>query len=99
LEFDPHIYDTQRVMRIIGSDGQPSMETIDERKTTDDGVLTVLNDVTVGEYDVVMDTGPGFMTKRQQAVDAMMPLMAQASNCLTWLGTWYSGTWTFLALM
>ena len=24
-----------------------------------------------------MDTGPGFMTKRQQAVDAMMPLMAK----------------------
>jgi len=31
----------------------------------------------VGEYDVVMDTGPGFMTRRQQAVDAMMPLMAK----------------------
>jgi hypothetical protein len=35
----------------------------------------VLNDVTVGEYDVVMDTGPGFQTKRQQAVEAMMPLL------------------------
>jgi hypothetical protein len=53
------------------------METINEQKTTDDGVSTVLNDVTVGEYDVVMDTGPGFMTRRQQAVDAMMPLMAK----------------------
>jgi hypothetical protein len=31
--------------------------------------------VTVGEYDVVMDTGPGFQTKRQQAVEAMMPLL------------------------
>jgi hypothetical protein len=35
----------------------------------------VLNDVTVGEYDVVMDTGPGFQTKRQQAVESMMPLL------------------------
>ena len=35
------------------------------------------NDVTVGEYDVVMDTGPAFQTKRQQAVEAMMPLMAK----------------------
>jgi len=77
LDLVPKIYDTQRVMRIIGSDGQPSMETINEQKTTDDGVQTVLNDVTVGEYDVVMDTGPGFMTKRQQAVDALMPLMAK----------------------
>ena len=77
LDLIPKIYDTQRVMRIIGTDGQPSMETINEQKSTDDGVQTVLNDVTVGEYDVVMDTGPGFMSKRQQAVDAMMPLMAK----------------------
>jgi hypothetical protein len=77
LDLVPKIYDTQRVMRIIGSDGQPSMETINEQKVGDDGVQAVLNDVTVGEYDVVMDTGPGFMTKRQQAVDALMPLMAK----------------------
>jgi hypothetical protein len=77
LDLVPKIYDTQRVMRIIGADGQPSMETINQRQTGDDGIEAVLNDVTVGEYDVVMDTGPGFMTKRQQAVDAMMPLMAK----------------------
>ena len=71
LDLIPHIYDTRRVMRIIGSDGQPDMTTINEK----DEVGKVLNDVTVGEYDVVMDTGPGFQTKRQQAVEAMMPLL------------------------
>jgi len=30
----------------------------------------------VGEYDVVMDTGPGFNSKRQEAVTAMMPLIS-----------------------
>jgi hypothetical protein len=71
LDLIPKIYDTQRVMRIIGSDGQPNMTTINERNEVDE----VLNDVTVGEYDVVMDTGPGFQTKRQQAVESMMPLL------------------------
>lgn len=71
LDLIPHIYDTQRVMRIIGSDGQPDMTTINEKTV----VGEVLNDVTVGLYDVVMDTGPGFQTKRQQAVEAMMPLL------------------------
>jgi len=71
LDLIPHIYDTHRVMRIIGSDGQPDMTTINEKTA----VGEVLNDVTVGEYDVVMDTGPGFQTKRQQAVEAMMPLL------------------------
>jgi hypothetical protein len=58
-------------MRIIGSDGQPDMTVINEQNA----IGEVLNDVTVGEYDVVMDTGPGFQTKRQQAVEAMMPLL------------------------
>ena len=71
LDLIPHIYDTQRVMRIIGSDGQPDMTTINEANE----IGEVLNDVTVGEYDVVMDTGPGFQTKRQQAVEQMMPLL------------------------
>jgi hypothetical protein len=71
LDLIPKIYDTQRVMRIIGSDGQPDMTVINEK----DAVGEVLNDVTVGEYDVVMDTGPGFQSKRQQAVEAMMPLL------------------------
>jgi hypothetical protein len=72
LDLIPHIYDTQRVMRIIGSDGQPDMTVINEQNA----IGEVLNDVTVGEYDVVMDTGPGFQTKRQQAVEAMMPLLS-----------------------
>ena len=71
LDLIPKIYDTQRVMRIIGSDGQPDMTTINEQSE----IGEVLNDVTVGEYDVVMDTGPGFQTKRQQAVESMMPLL------------------------
>jgi hypothetical protein len=71
LDLIPKIYDTERVMRIIGSDGQPDMTTINQATE----VGEVLNNVTVGEYDVVMDTGPGFQTKRQQAVEAMMPLL------------------------
>jgi hypothetical protein len=32
--------------------------------------------VTVGEYDVVMDTGPGYNSKRQEAVETMLPLLS-----------------------
>ena len=73
LDLIPKIYDTQRVMRIIGDDGKPDMITINERTA----VGEVLNDVTVGRYDVVMETGPGYNSKRQEAVDAMMPLLAK----------------------
>ena len=72
LDLIPKIYDGQRVMRIIGDDGQPDLITINEKNA----VGQVLNDITVGEYDVVMDTGPGYNSKRQQAVEAMAPMMA-----------------------
>jgi hypothetical protein len=72
LDLIPKIYDTERVMRIIGADGQPDMTTINQRNE----VGEVLNDVTVGEYDVIMDTGPGFQSRRQQAVESMMPLLS-----------------------
>ncbi len=72
LDLIPIIYSEQRVMRIIGSDGQPDMVTINEKTA----VGEVLNDITVGQYDVVMDTGPGYASKRIQAVEAMMPLLS-----------------------
>jgi hypothetical protein len=72
LDLLPKIYDTERVMRIIGDDGKPELLTVNQR----DSVGRVLNDMTVGQYDVVMDTGPGYNSKRQEAVDSMLPLLA-----------------------
>jgi len=75
LDLIPKIYDKERVMRIIGYDGKPELVTINQR-VAKDGVDKVLNDVTVGEYDVYMDTGPGYQSKRQEAVEAMMPMIS-----------------------
>jgi hypothetical protein len=75
LDLIPKIYDRERVMRIIGDDGKPEMVTINEQGQDEQGVSKVLNDVTVGEYDVVMETGPGYNSKRQEAVDSMMSLL------------------------
>lgn len=75
LDWSPTVYDTQRVLRIIGDDGKPELTTINEKKTVD-GVQEVLNDVTVGDYDVVMETGPGFNTKREQSAELFMQLLS-----------------------
>jgi len=75
LDLIPKIYDRERVMRIIGDDGKPELVTINQRSQDEQGVTKVLNDVTVGEYDVVMDTGPGYNSKRQEAADTMTQLL------------------------
>ena len=76
LDLIPKIYDRERVMRIIGNDGRPDLITLNQQVQDEQGVAQILNDVTVGEYDVVMDTGPGYNSKRIQAVEAMMPLLS-----------------------
>jgi hypothetical protein len=58
LDLIPHIYDTQRVMRIIGDDGQPDLVTVNQMAATGE----ILNNITVGQYDVIMDAGPGYLS-------------------------------------
>jgi hypothetical protein len=75
LDLIPKIYDSQRVMRIIGDDGKPDLVNINEPKQDAQGVYTIMHDMTVGEYDVVMDTGPGYNSKRQEAVESMVDML------------------------
>jgi hypothetical protein len=88
LDLIPKIYSAERVMRIIGDDGKPELVTVNQRtgKQDEDGVDEILNNVTVGEYDVVMETGPGYNTKRQEAVDSMMTLLAADPNLMAQAG-------------
>lgn len=76
LDLIPHYYDTQRVIRILGVDGVPQTTTINQKVRDELGAIQqVLNDVTVGTYDVVMDTGPGYQTKRQENSDMLLGLL------------------------
>ena len=75
LDLIPKIYDKERVLRIIGADGKGELVTLNQRAMDDQGVEKVLNDVTVGQYDVVMETGPGYSSKRQEAVESMVQML------------------------
>ena len=88
LDLIPKIYSAERVMRIIGDDGKPELTTINQKtgQKDENGIEMILNDVTVGEYDVVMQTGPGYNTKRQEAVDSMMSLLAADPNLMQQAG-------------
>jgi len=86
LDLVPKIYDQARVMRIIGDDGKPDLVDINKRQQDEQGVMTILNDVTVGEYDVVMDTGPGYNSKRIEAVNSMMPMLSADPNLMNVAG-------------
>jgi hypothetical protein len=83
IDLIPKIYDTQRIARIIGEDGETSMVKIDPmqaepvKKIVDQNgiVIDKIYNPGVGKYDVVATTGPGYATKRQEALEAMGQLL------------------------
>jgi len=83
VELIPKIYDTQRIARIIGLDGETKMVKIDPTQQepvrkiqNQEGiVIDKIYNPSVGKYDVVVATGPGYATKRQEALEAMAQLL------------------------
>ena len=83
VDLIPKIYDTQRIARIIGEDGETKMVKINPdqpepvNKIVDEFGIVVekIYNPSVGKYDVVATTGPGYATKRQEALEAMAQLL------------------------
>lgn len=70
LSMIPTIYDTTRTLRLIGEDGGIDEVTINGEALGRDGLRKV-NMLDVGEYDIVVDSGPSFATRREEARDGM----------------------------
>lgn len=79
-----YYFEAGRVVRIVGDDGKSKVDTINATDPQDP--QKVINDISVGQYDVVMDTGPGYNTKRQEAVDSMMPLFEKNEELMKTAG-------------
>lgn len=79
IDLIPHIYDTERIIRVIGEDGRENLLPIN-RVELMDGMERTLNDVTLGAYDVVLETGPSYSTKRAEARESMIEFMRSAPD-------------------
>jgi hypothetical protein len=89
VDLIPKIYDTERIARIVGLDGEVGMvkinptqpEPVKEIRDMETGiVIEKIYNPGVGKYDVVVTTGPSYMTKRQEAMDAMTQLLQANPN-------------------
>jgi len=83
VDMIPKIYDTERIARIIGIDGEVKRAKINPsqaepvKKIVDETgiVIEKIYNPSVGKYDVCVSTGPSYMTKRQESLDAMSQLL------------------------
>ena len=83
VDLIPKIYDSSRVVRILGEDGKADNAQIDpsqEIAVQKMGAKSIYN-LNVGVYDVAVSAGASYTTKRQEAAEAMMQL-TQANPAL-----------------
>ena len=83
------IYDTKRVVRILGIDGKEETATLDPDQAeaysetiTEEDIQKIFNPM-VGTYDVVIDTGPSYQTQRQEAAAALTELAGKNPIIMT----------------
>lgn len=76
LDFVRITYDTERVARIITPEGEPQTVIVNQQQRDPlTGIINVLNNITVGKYDVVIDTGPTIATQKLELVNAMQQVL------------------------
>lgn len=68
VELIPYIYDTPRAVRILGEEGQEEVVQINQ----DIGDGKFKNHLGAGKYDVAVEVGPSFATRRQEALASMI---------------------------
>ena len=82
VDLIPRIYDTPRQVRIMQQDGETenveintvNQEVVDQQT----GQKVLVNDLSIGKYDVETETGPAFATQRQESAQQIIELMTQS---------------------
>lgn len=70
VDMVPAIFDTTRVIQILGRDEESQMVQINA-PYQDEGGPRIGNDLSLGRYDVRISTGPNYSTQRQEASESM----------------------------
>jgi hypothetical protein len=95
VDLIPKIYDAPRLQRIINPDGttdhvivhnsMSSGLTNDAVKNSEDpkvAAISKIYDIGVGRYDVTVDVGPSYQTKRQESAESIMSLVNSYPNIM-----------------
>jgi hypothetical protein len=94
VDLIPKIYDTPRVLRILGEDGEEEHIQLDPQANQAyakqamkqaEGAKIIFNP-NVGKYDVQADSGPSYQTKRQEAFNAISQILTTSPDWATIIG-------------
>lgn len=83
VDLIPKIYDTPRMIRVLGIDGKSELVGINQQELSElnqpvvdkqTGETVIVNDLSKGKYDVVAETGPAFNTMREESAQQLIEL-------------------------
>lgn len=84
IDLIPKIYDTERVVRILGEDGKedkatikPDMAQAYAKQQKPNGEIEEIYNPTIGRYDVTVAVGPSYSTRRQEAFYALTDMASR----------------------
>lgn len=80
VDLIPKIYDTQRALRVMGETGEQQVVNVNIPSVDESGQVGLVNDLSVGKYDVIATVGASFGSKRQEMVEMMAQSMQYAPN-------------------
>lgn len=74
IDLIPTVYSGQRIIRTLGQDGTPSAVQLGKPDGVDP-LPAGIYDLSRGKYDLTVETGPGYTTKREESAAQMMELI------------------------
>ena len=86
VDIAPFLLDTERIIRLGLVNGEHEFEAVNVQ--TDEG--TILNDLSVGTYDVAVTVGPSFTTQRTEARQSMQEFIQYYPNAAPLIGDLYA---------
>lgn len=93
VEMIPKIYDTTRVVRILGEDGSTDYARLDpsnpeavSKQQNERGEIEKIYNIGVGTYDVTVTTGSSYATKRQEGAEFITQLVQTSPDLMPIVG-------------
>ena len=90
----PKIYDTKRVMQLLGEDGVETKVLLDpnakqaweKKKMAQELSVDQIFNPNIGDYAVYADMGPGYATRREEAWNAFNNILTQSPQLVSVIG-------------
>lgn len=81
IDLIPKVYDSARVLQIIGEDGKQKPITVNQPDVdVKSGQVITKNNLKVGKFDLIVTTGIAYASKRQEASNEMSKAMQYAPS-------------------